>query len=221
MSFKRCYKGAYVYSNSKVNLGTDSTSDKGNNAFHGYLPCGYYCGCDIGDSYTVHNANGSFIVPARGNYWKRTWCGDEFGDWDACWPDIYDEDSVDHSGKRSSNPFTVAPLGKAVADEIAAHEPIASEAPVRPDPPENYPNPFNSSTVIKFSLATSGHVTVRIFNVLGQHVRTLSDGHREAGRQSVAWNGSNENGDPVSSGVYFYRIETPDAQFTKKMVIVK
>lgn len=80
----------------------------------------------------------------------------------------------------------------------------------------NYPNPFNSSTVIKFRLAESGHVTVEIFNVLGQRVETLVSGAIEAGEHELVWNGDN-----VPSGIYFYRLTAGDRSAIRKMALIK
>jgi len=86
---------------------------------------------------------------------------------------------------------------------------------------QNYPNPFNPSTAIQYSLAHSAHVELEIFNVLGQKVKTLFEGDEKIGTYSAVWNGTNDIGAMVSSGVYFYRIRTEEFSATKKMVFVK
>jgi flagellar hook assembly protein FlgD len=69
----------------------------------------------------------------------------------------------------------------------------------------NYPNPFNPSTTIKFSMPTAGHLKLSIFNVRGQLVKTLIDGIRPAGAdQTIMWDGTDERGSSAASGVYFY-----------------
>lgn len=85
----------------------------------------------------------------------------------------------------------------------------------------NYPNPFNPATTISFSLAQSGDVKLTVFNVLGQSVTTLVDGTMEAGEHNVVWNGTDANGNTVSSGVYLYRLEANDFSETKKMTLLK
>jgi aminopeptidase N len=80
----------------------------------------------------------------------------------------------------------------------------------------NYPNPFNASTIIKLQLATPGHVTLDIFNMLGQKVETLFDGQMSAGENDVVWNGGS-----VSSGIYFYRATAGNKVETRKMVLIK
>jgi hypothetical protein len=86
---------------------------------------------------------------------------------------------------------------------------------------QNYPNPFNAGTVISFALPQSGHVKVTVFNVLGQTVRVLADEQMEAGIQRVSWDGRDDNYNPASSGVYFYRIVANDFVNTKKMTLLK
>jgi hypothetical protein len=86
---------------------------------------------------------------------------------------------------------------------------------------QNYPNPFNPSTVIRYEMKEKGLVTIRIYDVSGRLVRTLSSGVKDAGRYSVAWNGANERGAEVASGIYFYKMETDDFNLTKKMVLLR
>jgi hypothetical protein len=86
----------------------------------------------------------------------------------------------------------------------------------------NYPNPFNPTTTIKYGIAERGHVTLKIYNAAGQLVRTLIDEEQapQAGLSKV-WNGMNERGQPVASGVYFYQLTAKNFSQTKKMVLLK
>ena len=86
---------------------------------------------------------------------------------------------------------------------------------------QNYPNPFNPSTTIRFDLPISSNVSLRIYNLLGQQIARLIDGTTEAGCHSLIWNGTTESGEPVGSGVYFYRLESGNVTFTKKMILLK
>ncbi|MGA2625068.1 MAG: SdrD B-like domain-containing protein [Bacteroidota bacterium] len=72
---------------------------------------------------------------------------------------------------------------------------------------QNYPNPFNPTTVIGYQLPVQSYVTLRVYNVLGQEVRTLVDGIQDAGVSSVGWGATNNSGMSVPSGLYFYRLE--------------
>ena len=81
---------------------------------------------------------------------------------------------------------------------------------------QNYPNPFNPRTQIGFYLPKAGHVTISIYNNLGQIVRTVLDKDMHAGEHSVEFNGQN-----LPSGVYWYKIESADASEVKKMVLLR
>ncbi|MCF7911946.1 MAG: T9SS type A sorting domain-containing protein [Candidatus Cloacimonetes bacterium] len=86
---------------------------------------------------------------------------------------------------------------------------------------KNYPNPFNPTTTIQFETQTAGHVTIDIYNVKGQKIRTLVDDTYEAGIHPVTWNGTNANGSEVPSGVYFYKTKFGKYTTSKKMILMK
>ena len=75
---------------------------------------------------------------------------------------------------------------------------------------QNYPNPFNQGTMIGFTLARSGFVSLNIYDILGRKVRTLVSEHLSSGHNSVLWDGKNNSGNDVASGIYFYRIKVED-----------
>lgn len=85
----------------------------------------------------------------------------------------------------------------------------------------NYPNPFNSSTSIEFGLPRQSQVTVTVYNLLGQNIRSLVDRDESAGNYTIIWDGKDASGEPVASGVYFYRFETGDHSETKKMLLLR
>ena len=85
----------------------------------------------------------------------------------------------------------------------------------------NYPNPFNPTTTIKYNVPENGNVTVEVYNVLGQKVRTLVNTTQRAGENSIVWDGTNNNGDIVASGVYMYKIKNGRHTSTKKMILMK
>ncbi len=85
----------------------------------------------------------------------------------------------------------------------------------------NYPNPFNPDTTIKFSLAEADHVKIDIFNMRGQVVRNLVYEHKTAGTHHVTWNGRDNHGEEVTSGIYFYRLTTTGTSETRKMMLLK
>jgi len=85
----------------------------------------------------------------------------------------------------------------------------------------NYPNPFNPTTRIEYSVKETAPVSLEIFNVKGQKVRTLVNEVMTAGNHSVVWNGKDEAGKDAGSGVYFYRMTTPRYTATQKMILMK
>jgi len=86
---------------------------------------------------------------------------------------------------------------------------------------QNYPNPFNPTTTIKFVVPFRDQVELTIANILGQKVRTLYNGVATPGVYQVVWDGTNNQGATVSSGVYFYVLKTSKGQFTKKMLFIR
>jgi len=86
---------------------------------------------------------------------------------------------------------------------------------------QNFPNPFNPTTVIKYNLVKSAKVELKIFDVLGQEIKTLVNGFVEKGRRTILWNGTDANENKVSSGIYFYRISANNWSDIKKMVLLK
>lgn len=86
---------------------------------------------------------------------------------------------------------------------------------------QNYPNPFNPETIIEFSLPGAAHARLIVYNMLGQAVRTLYDSPAPAGLTRLRWDGRSDNGAPVSSGVYLYRLETATSALTRKMTLLK
>lgn len=86
---------------------------------------------------------------------------------------------------------------------------------------QNYPNPFNPNTTISFEIERETQVSLEIYNVLGQKVKTLVNEVMEAGNYPIEWNGTDDNGQPVTSGIYFYRLSTDFFNDFRKMMLVK
>ncbi len=103
------------------------------------------------------------------------------------------------------------------------HGPIAVEIAVPRDfsVSRNYPNPFNPETRIRFELPSSGRIVLAIYNVVGQLVKTLADESMEAGFHVASWDGRNENGQVVGSGIYYYRVNFQSKSFTGRMLLMK
>ncbi len=86
---------------------------------------------------------------------------------------------------------------------------------------QNHPNPFNSNTNISYSVPMPGQIKLTIYDLLGRRVRTLTDEHQTPGNKSIDWNGTDDQGNTVATGIYFYRIEAGEFTETKKMLMLK
>ncbi len=104
---------------------------------------------------------------------------------------------------------------------VDAIEMVDGIVPQRFSLEQNYPNPFNPSTVITFNLAKKTDVELNVYSVTGQKVRSLVKGNQKAGQYTVTWNGRNDVGQKVASGLYFYKIEADDFVASKKMILIK
>lgn len=106
--------------------------------------------------------------------------------------------------------------------ETGVEEPSWTEKPTGESPVLTcYPNPFNHLSVIKYRLPSSGAITLKVYNIVGQLVRTLVDAPEMAGYYQVTWDGRDNNGRKVASGVYFYRLEIDRYVNTKRMTFIK
>jgi hypothetical protein len=131
--------------------------------------------------------------------------------------------------------FTDSTTGYAVGDSgvvlkyspvVTGVQEIQSLTPAAAGLSQNYPNPFNPSTVINYTLPMQSTVTLTIYNVLGQEVIRLADENQDAGYYTARWVGANAMGNPVATGLYFYKLEalgTDGNIFTevKKMLFLK
>jgi tetratricopeptide (TPR) repeat protein len=106
--------------------------------------------------------------------------------------------------------------GRGIDDEPIVDVPEIIEFGVN-----NYPNPFNPETVISFALPADSQVSLIIYNIKGQKVRSLINENYKRGHHKVVWNGRDENGSSVASGIYFYRIQTSENSAVKKMLLLK
>ena len=87
---------------------------------------------------------------------------------------------------------------------------------------QNYPNPFNPSTTISYKLERPSRAHLAVYNLKGQLVKVLSSGHMQSpGHYQVVWDGSDSSGQPVSSGVYVYRLNCEGRAVAKRMVMMK
>ena len=85
----------------------------------------------------------------------------------------------------------------------------------------NYPNPFNPITTLRYDLPEATNVTITVYDMMGRQVRNLVNTNQNSGYNSVIWNGTNDNGEMVSGGMYFYSIKTNTFSQTRKMILLK
>jgi hypothetical protein len=85
----------------------------------------------------------------------------------------------------------------------------------------NFPNPFNSSTIIKYQLPQSSKVKIVVYNLLGNEINKFVEGQKEAGIYTISWDGRNDKGSPVNGGIYYYQIQTDHYSQTNKMLFLK
>ncbi len=86
---------------------------------------------------------------------------------------------------------------------------------------QNYPNPFNPETIIPYRITETSNVKITIYNVVGQHVKTLVNEFKPSGSYSVTWDGTDEAGRHLNSGLYFYRIQAGNSTQTRKLMLMK
>lgn len=87
---------------------------------------------------------------------------------------------------------------------------------------QNYPNPLNPTTTIRYEIGSAGPVSLRIYDVQGALVRTLVDGERqEAGPHRTSWDGRDNSGHPAASGQYYYQVVTPEGSSARKMILLR
>ena len=130
--------------------------------------------------------------------------------------DVYDENNIPHV-------VMVTPEFAPIEVALSGGTNTASVKPTSFSLDQNYPNPFNPTTKINYGVSSAGLVKLDIYNVLGQRVRTLVNEHQEAAFYTVEWDGRDNNGGKVSSGVYFYKVNANSGEFvqTRKMVMLK
>ena len=107
-------------------------------------------------------------------------------------------------------------LGNVIVSESDIIEPALATALAG-----NFPNPFNPETTIRFAIREDAFVSIEIYNIRGQRVRNLVNEERRAGEYSIVWNGRDDHGNSVASGVYFYRMRAGDYHSIRRMILMK
>ena len=118
---------------------------------------------------------------------------------------------------RSTHVYAFDPYGSTTDIRTLPDDPITSGFILS----QNYPNPFINLTNIEYKLSTPSRVILKIFNSLGQEVRTLVDEHKAPGEWHVTWDGTNGNNKPVSSGIYNYQLQVGNAKANRSMILMR
>lgn len=160
----------------------------------------YLAGPETRTDTTDRYGNFLFACLPEGSYYV-------YRDWPCHYYDIY----LDH------NISGINFVGCTDVADISENEGIPKEYALF----QNYPNPFNPQTSIQYDLPKETEVKLTIYNILGQKVKTLVDERQKAGHKQILWDGRNDKGKEVSSGIYFYLLKTPEFKNTKKMMLIK
>lgn len=86
---------------------------------------------------------------------------------------------------------------------------------------QNYPNPFNSSTRISFEIAREQYAEIVLYDIMGREIKVLADEIFQPGSYEVTWDGKDESGNSVASGLYFYCLKAGDSDISKRMMLIK
>jgi hypothetical protein len=131
-----------------------------------------------------------------------------------------------HDKNHSLNPFSIPVILNVDTTTSVGEE--TETLPYAFTLSQNYPNPFNPSTTIPFTVHSSRfmvhgplHTTLTVYNILGQKVRTLLDEEKLPGNYRITWDGKDDKGNQVSSGIYFYQLKAKDFKETRKMSLLK
>lgn len=158
-----------------------------------------------------------------GNTHEWDWDSDQASD-----PEFYTvfiqyplpENFRSYSGLKGTDGNPLGDLRYYPPDMVGVEE-QESQIPASFELKQNYPNPFNPSTIIKYQINQTGIVNLTIYNLLGEKVKSLVNELKTPGNYSVVWDGKNDIGNRVPSGVYFYKLEMDGVSLVKKMMLVK
>jgi len=133
-----------------------------------------------------------------------------------------EEFSIRVNGQQTEETFTFTGSGdRIVVGSLTLKSGGTNPLPERYSLNQNYPNPFNPATTIAYEIPAESMVELTIYNILGERVATLVNEVKPAGSYKIVWNGQNDSGSPVSSGIYFYRLTAGDYVKSMKMTLMK
>mgnify|MGYP001450649785 CR=1 FL=1 len=125
------------------------------------------------------------------------------------------------AGDAGANSITAISQGLGLFADVNLSSTTEAYVPAKFELHDNFPNPFNPSTIISYDLAVDGYVDLSVYNVVGKKVKTIVNQNETAGRKITAWYGTDDSGNTLSAGMYFYRLTAGGKVFTKKMVLMK
>ena len=146
--------------------------------------------------------------------------------------EVAEQATSDATGISVRSRYTSNPTGTTYFDDFTvkklAERPVVSvddeshlvQAPSEYRVSQNYPNPFNPTTTIEFTTPVDGMVSLDIYNVLGQKIKTLYSGHKSAGSHSVVWDATNASGEAMATGVYIYMLSGANSHIRQKMGLI-
>ena len=164
----------------------------------------------------LNNGDGTFapeVDYSVGQFPKSVFITDLDGDGDS--------DLAVASGRGVSVLLNLSDIPITDSTAVTEYEEPSSDVPEIYSLTQNYPNPFNPQTVIYYDLPVQSHINISVYNITGQIVATLVDGHRSAGSYSLVWDGKDDNGKRLANGVYVYRLLADGFVKTRKMVLMR
>ena len=165
----------------------------------------------LGGTYSREYASTDTLVTISTAYWKDLMISMNLSDWDMQYSvSAYVQDSTLESS--SIGQFVFHNSSLSIKNDIT---------PFTYRLHQNYPNPFNPITIIRYELPEDSFVNVTVYDMLGNVVNNLVNANQSSGYKSIQWNAANNQGEPVSAGVYLYSIEAGKFRQTKKMILLK
>ena len=136
---------------------------------------------------------------------------------------VFQNNMVDFTVDPGGNMWGISPSASAIysTKNLTGIEAIGASIPESYELIQNYPNPFNPTTTISWKMMNRGKVEIRIFDVLGKEVKSLVNETRDAGTYKITWDGKNNNGMSVSTGIYYYMLKANNFTDVKKMMMLK
>ncbi len=187
------------------------------------------------DDHTLHNTKGFVshdayvsevlsVVPYADTLWRLRDCEDDSLPWLSQFEGQNfqpEQEQYRHDYDSTESLYAVVEYAILILEKSTLVAEEEMETPKYFELYQSFPNPFNNHTIIKYSLLKATDVSLVIYNILGQKVRTLVRKERQSGLKTVIWDGKDERGKDLSSGIYFYQLQTGKLTQTRRMVLLK